>query len=112
MTVSFISFAFSAEMRVCVDTFVCMHIHFYICVCMHRGHKSAVTCLKFNSTGTQLVSGAKGTHVVLWDLVSERGLVRLVGVDERVVLAIRAEHSTRRQLAGMRRVFLGLRCGR
>jgi U3 small nucleolar RNA-associated protein 12 len=41
------------------------------------GHKSAVTHLAFDEEGNRLVSGSKDTDVVLWDIVTETGLVRL-----------------------------------
>lgn len=44
-----------------------------------NGHKSAVTCVKFDSSGTCLVSGSKDTHLVVWDLVNQNGLFRLKG---------------------------------
>lgn len=44
-----------------------------------RGHKSGVTALCFDPTGTRLASGAKDTDIVLWDLASESGLYRLRG---------------------------------
>jgi U3 small nucleolar RNA-associated protein 12 len=44
-----------------------------------RGHKTAVTALCFDPTGTRLASGAKDTDIVLWDLASESGLYRLRG---------------------------------
>ena len=44
-----------------------------------RGHKTAVTALCFDPSGTRLASGAKDTDIVLWDLASESGLYRLRG---------------------------------
>ncbi|PIK61621.1 putative WD repeat-containing protein 3 [Apostichopus japonicus] len=44
-----------------------------------KGHKSAVTALKFDPSGMRLVSGAKDTDVIVWDVVSECGLYRLKG---------------------------------
>ena len=44
-----------------------------------RGHKTAVTALCFDPSGTRLASGAKDTDIVLWDLSSESGLYRLRG---------------------------------
>ena len=40
------------------------------------GHKSAVTCLKFDASGTRLISGSKDTNLIVWDLVSQTGLFR------------------------------------
>ena len=54
-----------------------------MCYFMHNiitqirsGHKSAVTSLKFDGSGTRLVSGSKDTHLILWDVVSQTGLFR------------------------------------
>lgn len=49
-----------------------------------RGHKTAVTALCFDPTGTRLASGAKDTDIVLWDLASESGLYRLRGHNNAV----------------------------
>lgn len=48
------------------------------------GHRSAVTCLKFDKSGTKLASGSKDTDVIVWDLVRETGLVRLRGHKEQI----------------------------
>jgi len=42
-----------------------------------NGHKAAVTQLCFDDEGNRLASGSRDTDVVLWDLVSEEGIVRL-----------------------------------
>lgn len=44
-----------------------------------NGHKSAITTLSFDRSGTRLASGAKDTDIVLWDLVSEVGVFKLRG---------------------------------
>ena len=49
-----------------------------------RGHKTAVTALCFDSTGSRLASGARDTDIVLWDLSSESGLYRLRGHNDAV----------------------------
>jgi U3 small nucleolar RNA-associated protein 12 len=49
-----------------------------------NGHRSAVTALCFNSTGTRLASGSSDTDVVLWDVISEEGLCRLKGHKDQV----------------------------
>lgn len=49
------------------------------CLVTFSGHKSAVTCLAFDSDGMRLVSGAKDTNIIVWDTVSEAGLFRLSG---------------------------------
>ena len=49
-----------------------------------NGHRSAVTTLSFDKTGTRLASGAKDTDIILWDLVAEVGLYRLQGHKDQV----------------------------
>ena len=49
------------------------------CLVTFSGHKSAVTCLAFDTDGMRLVSGAKDTNIIVWDTVSEAGLYRLSG---------------------------------
>ncbi|CAN3373398.1 hypothetical protein DIURU_000328 [Diutina rugosa] len=44
-----------------------------------NGHRSAITQLQFDSSGTRLVSGSADTSVIVWDLVGEEGLFRLKG---------------------------------
>jgi U3 small nucleolar RNA-associated protein 12 len=44
-----------------------------------NGHKTSITCMKFDSNGVRLVSGSKDTDIVVWDLVGECGLFRLKG---------------------------------
>jgi U3 small nucleolar RNA-associated protein 12 len=46
-----------------------------------RRRQSEVTILRFNSSGTLLVSGSKDTDIVLWDIVQETGIARLKGTD-------------------------------
>lgn len=43
------------------------------------GHKSAVTVLKWDKSGTLLASGSRDTDVIVWDTVGEVGIVRLRG---------------------------------
>lgn len=40
------------------------------------GHKSAVSCLRFNKSGALLASGSKDTNIIIWDIVSETGLYK------------------------------------
>lgn len=54
---------------------ICYFMH-KIITQIHSGHKSAVTSLKFDGSGTRLVSGSKDTHLILWDVVSQTGLFR------------------------------------
>lgn len=42
-----------------------------------KGHKSAVTCVEFDASGTRLVSGSRDSNIIVWDLVTEVGLWRL-----------------------------------
>lgn len=44
-----------------------------------QGHKSAITVLKFDSSGTRLISGSSDSSIILWDLVGEEGLFKLKG---------------------------------
>ena len=52
------------------------HIHTHTHTHTHSGHKSAVSCMKFDSSGTRLVSGSKDTNLIVWDIVSQTGLFR------------------------------------
>lgn len=49
------------------------------------GHKSAVSVLKFDSTGTRLASGSRDSNIIMWDLVGEVGLYRLRSHRDQVV---------------------------
>lgn len=42
-----------------------------------NGHKSAITILKFDTTGTRLISGSRDSDIIVWDLVNEVGLYKL-----------------------------------
>ena len=42
-----------------------------------NGHKSAITKLLFDSTGTKLFSGSRDSDIIAWDLVGEVGLYKL-----------------------------------
>lgn len=44
-----------------------------------QGHKSAITVLKFDTSGTRLISGSSDSSIILWDLVGEEGLFKLKG---------------------------------
>lgn len=44
-----------------------------------QGHRSAISIVKFDSTGTRLVSGSSDSSIILWDLVGEEGLFKLKG---------------------------------
>lgn len=50
-----------------------------------NGHKSAVSALKFDATGTRLASGSRDSNIILWDLVGEVGLYRLRSHRDQVV---------------------------
>ena len=45
-------------------------------LCSLTGHKSRVACVKFNETGSLLMSGGADTDVVVWDVVGQAGLYR------------------------------------
>ncbi|KFH48134.1 putative WD repeat-containing protein-like protein [Hapsidospora chrysogenum ATCC 11550] len=49
-----------------------------------NGHKSAVTKLAFDKSGTRLASGSKDTDVIVWDLVAEVGQYKLRGHKDQV----------------------------
>ena len=49
------------------------------CTLTLHGHTATVTCLAFNRSGTLLVSGAADTAVICWDVVAQKGVVRLKG---------------------------------
>lgn len=50
-----------------------------------NGHKSAITTLAFDKSGTRLASGAKDTDIIVWDLVAEIGLFKLRGHKDQLV---------------------------
>ncbi|GIL45803.1 hypothetical protein Vafri_2953 [Volvox africanus] len=54
------------------------------CTVTFRGHKTAVSCLRFNAGGSLLVSGGRDTDLVVWDVVGETGLYRLRGHKDQV----------------------------
>ncbi|KAH3901979.1 probable U3 small nucleolar RNA-associated protein 12 [Saccharomycodes ludwigii] len=41
------------------------------------GHKTAISILKFDETGTRLYSGSHDSNIIVWDLVGEVGLYKL-----------------------------------
>ncbi|KAF8424595.1 WD40-repeat-containing domain protein [Tirmania nivea] len=49
-----------------------------------NGHRSAVTALAFDRSGTRLVSGGKDAAIIVWDLVAEVGLYKLKGHKDQV----------------------------
>jgi WD40 repeat protein len=42
-------------------------------------HSSPLTCLCSNKNSNLLLSGSLGSDVVIWDVISEKGLTRLYG---------------------------------
>ncbi len=60
-----------------------------------NGHKSSVSCLSFNSSSSILVSGSLDTHLVVWDLLAERGVARLKGHKTRITQCAIVESSER-----------------
>ncbi|KAK9375039.1 quinon protein alcohol dehydrogenase-like superfamily [Lipomyces chichibuensis] len=42
-----------------------------------NGHKTAISALKFDPSGTRLASGSRDSNIIVWDLISEVGLYRL-----------------------------------
>ena len=53
-----------------------------------NGHKSSITSISFDSTGLRVVTGAKDTDLVVWDLLGECGLFRLKGHKAPIAKAI------------------------
>ncbi|KAF9578732.1 hypothetical protein BGW38_005325, partial [Lunasporangiospora selenospora] len=49
-----------------------------------NGHRSAVTALAFDKSGSRLVSGSKDTDLIVWDVEAEVGLFRLRGHKDQV----------------------------
>ncbi len=49
-----------------------------------NGHRSAITSLAFDGRGVRLASGSSDTDIVLWDIVSEEGLVRFKGHKDQI----------------------------
>ena len=49
-----------------------------------NGHKSAITVLAFDKSGTRLASGSKDTDVIVWDIVAEVGQYKLRGHKDQV----------------------------
>lgn len=41
-----------------------------------NGHRSAVTALAFDKSGSRLVSGSRDTDLIVWDVEGEVGLYR------------------------------------
>ncbi|EWC44934.1 hypothetical protein DRE_00993 [Drechslerella stenobrocha 248] len=49
-----------------------------------NGHRSAITALSYDATGTRLASGSKDTDIIVWDLVAEVGLYKLRGHKDQI----------------------------
>ncbi|TGZ84619.1 WD40 repeat-like protein [Ascodesmis nigricans] len=49
-----------------------------------NGHKTAVTVLALDQSGTRLASGSRDAHIIVWDLISEVGLYRLKGHKDQI----------------------------
>lgn len=49
-----------------------------------NGHRSAVSALAFDRSGTRLASGGKDAHIIIWDLIAEVGLYRLKGHKDQI----------------------------
>ncbi|KAG2501235.1 hypothetical protein HYH03_001042 [Edaphochlamys debaryana] len=54
------------------------------CTVTLKGHKSGVSCLRYNGGGALLASGGRDTDVIVWDVVGETGLYRLRGHKDQV----------------------------
>lgn len=42
-----------------------------------NGHRSAISALNYNSSGTLIASGSQDTEIIVWDIVGNHGLFRL-----------------------------------
>jgi U3 small nucleolar RNA-associated protein 12 len=49
-----------------------------------NGHKSAVSALAWDQSGTRLASGGRDAHIIVWDLIAEVGLYRLRGHKDQI----------------------------
>jgi U3 small nucleolar RNA-associated protein 12 len=49
-----------------------------------NGHKSAVSALAWDRSGTRLASGGRDAHIIVWDLIAEVGLYRLRGHKDQI----------------------------
>ncbi|KAF8543894.1 hypothetical protein BDD12DRAFT_773091 [Trichophaea hybrida] len=49
-----------------------------------NGHKSAVSALAWDHSGTRLASGGRDAHIIVWDLIAEVGLYRLRGHKDQI----------------------------
>lgn len=49
-----------------------------------NGHKTAVSVLAWDQSGTRLASGSRDAHIIVWDLISEVGLYRLRGHKDQI----------------------------
>ncbi|KAF3221062.1 hypothetical protein TWF191_007269 [Orbilia oligospora] len=49
-----------------------------------NGHKSAITTLSFDASGTRLASGSRDTDIIIWDLIAEVGLFKLKGHKDQI----------------------------
>ncbi|KAK6339804.1 hypothetical protein TWF718_009196 [Orbilia javanica] len=49
-----------------------------------NGHKSAITTLCFDASGTRLASGSRDTDIIIWDLIAEVGLFKLKGHKDQI----------------------------
>ena len=45
-----------------------------LCLLTLHGHRSAVSALRYNSSGSLLASGGRDTDIIVWDPVAESGL--------------------------------------
>ncbi|KAJ1977984.1 beta transducin [Dimargaris verticillata] len=60
-----------------------------------NGHRSAVSALAFDRSSTLLVSGARDTDVILWNVLAESGVCRLRGhKDQITALSFLYAHQT------------------
>lgn len=47
-------------------------------------HRSAVTCMEFYGNGSQLASGSSDTYIIIYDLIADTALFKLLGHNEQI----------------------------
>ncbi|KAF3923013.1 Beta-TrCP [Dactylellina cionopaga] len=49
-----------------------------------NGHRSGITALCYDSSGTRLASGSRDTDIIVWDLIAEVGVYKLRGHKDQI----------------------------
>lgn len=47
-------------------------------------HRSAVTCINFDNEGIQMFSGSQDTYIIVYDLLADQALFKLMGHRDHV----------------------------